>query len=150
MHLHIDCVPPKTTSQQKGAFRCGNGIRFFKKAKVKAAEHDLLLLLQAEKMRARSKEDFTDGNAVRVYIKFCYPYLASEKKWVVDGRHQVFINTRPDVDNLVKMVNDCITRLGWWKDDGQVAILRVMKMRGPKPHISIDIERLDEVPLDGE
>lgn len=34
---------------------------------------------------------------------------------------------RFDVDNLAKAVMDCLTQLGFWEDDGQVALLSVGK-----------------------
>ena len=35
--------------------------------------------------------------------------------------------SKPDADNLAKAVLDCITQLGFWKDDSQVASLDVRK-----------------------
>ncbi len=29
--------------------------------------------------------------------------------------------TKPDTDNIIKLPKDCMTKLGYWKDDGQVA-----------------------------
>jgi Holliday junction resolvase RusA-like endonuclease len=34
---------------------------------------------------------------------------------------------RPDADNLAKAIMDALTNLGIWKDDSQVAVLRVSK-----------------------
>jgi Holliday junction resolvase RusA-like endonuclease len=34
---------------------------------------------------------------------------------------------KPDADNLAKAVLDCITQLGFWKDDAQVSSLNVRK-----------------------
>ena len=35
--------------------------------------------------------------------------------------------TRPDCDNVAKLLIDCMTKLGFWLDDAQVARLRVSK-----------------------
>lgn len=35
--------------------------------------------------------------------------------------------SKPDADNLAKAVLDCITQLGFWKDDSQVVALDVRK-----------------------
>ncbi len=35
--------------------------------------------------------------------------------------------SKPDADNLAKAVLDCITQLGFWKDDSQVASMDVRK-----------------------
>lgn len=34
---------------------------------------------------------------------------------------------KPDADNLAKAVLDCITQLGFWRDDSQVSALDVLK-----------------------
>ena len=36
--------------------------------------------------------------------------------------------TRPDNDNLVKTLKDCMTRCGYWKDDAQVCLTTIGKM----------------------
>lgn len=42
-----------------------------------------------------------------------------------DGKHQdgEFKITKPDLSNLVKLIEDEMTRLGFWKDDSQVALV---------------------------
>ena len=52
--------------------------------------------------------------------------------------------TRPDTDNLQKMLKDCMTRLGFWKDDAQVVREIVEKRWSDEPSgIYIEIEALD-------
>ena len=49
---------------------------------------------------------------------------------------------RPDLDNLFKGLADCITRSGIWKDDSQVADLRIIKryaLEGEEPGIIVDV-----------
>ena len=38
--------------------------------------------------------------------------------------------TRPDLDNLAKLVLDAATKAGYWKDDAQVADLQLRKFEG--------------------
>ena len=41
---------------------------------------------------------------------------------VVKGkRNGQYKTTKPDIDNLQKLLKDCMTDLGYWKDDAQVA-----------------------------
>lgn len=48
-----------------------------------------------------------------------------------------------DRDNLEKVVTDCLTRLGFWKDDGQVCAGEVRKFwADAKPGMRIIIEEL--------
>ncbi len=41
-----------------------------------------------------------------------------------EGSYRV---TRPDTDNLQKLLKDCMTRVGFWKDDAQVCQEEVIK-----------------------
>lgn len=45
-----------------------------------------------------------------------------------DGTWKV---TKPDTDNLIKLLKDEMTNAGWWHDDAQVVIERSMKMYAP-------------------
>jgi crossover junction endodeoxyribonuclease RusA len=47
--------------------------------------------------------------------------------------------TRPDTDNLEKMLKDCMTRCGFWKDDAQVVREHVEKKWSEDP-VGIEIE----------
>ena len=53
-------------------------------------------------------------------------------------------STKPDLDNLQKLLKDVMTDLGFWKDDSQVCIEQVEKMWSEKyPGIVIEIESLE-------
>ena len=52
--------------------------------------------------------------------------------------------TRPDTDNLQKMLKDCMTKCGYWKDDAQVVREIVEKKWAQAPGIHIEIKRLDK------
>lgn len=52
---------------------------------------------------------------------------------------------KPDTDNLIKGVKDCLTKGGFWTDDCQVCMETVIKgyaYPGDEPDIIISIERL--------
>jgi Holliday junction resolvase RusA-like endonuclease len=42
---------------------------------------------------------------------------------------------RPDLDNLVKLTMDVLTRLQWWEDDAQVAAISARKAYGDEPGV---------------
>ncbi len=139
----LDCVPPTITSQQKGAFivppkagEKGKGsIRFFTKPEVAKAERQLEALL-----RQHAPETPREG-PIRLTVVFAWPWRASEP---AKHRHGVrWKDTAPDTDNLVKMVKDCMSRTGFWTNDGQVASENVDKGWSDKPGISITVESLD-------
>lgn len=52
------------------------------------------------------------------------------------------ITTKPDTDNLQKLLKDCMTKLGYWQDDAQVASEIVEKFWADTVGIYIKIEEL--------
>ena len=66
-------------------------------------------------------------------------------KWIWQNKRARLFRwkaTRPDCDNLAKGFNDCMTRLGFWHDDAQIASLVVEKAYGPQPGIYVVVEQL--------
>lgn len=64
-------------------------------------------------------------------------------KWLFIGRRDgAYKITRPDLDNAQKLLQDCMTELGYWKDDAQIASLIAEKFFSTRPGIYIKIERL--------
>ena len=64
-------------------------------------------------------------------------------KWVfpTEGKHRQgeYRKTRPDTDNLQKLLKDCMTRCGFWEDDALVVLERVGKFWGDPSGIYICI-----------
>lgn len=53
--------------------------------------------------------------------------------------------TRPDADNQIKLLSDCLTHTGFWQDDSQVARLVVTKKWSDGgAYINIKIKSLEE------
>lgn len=50
--------------------------------------------------------------------------------------------TKPDTDNVVKLLKDCMTRLGYWVDDSQVCSECTEKIWGQRPGIFVRVEQL--------
>lgn len=50
--------------------------------------------------------------------------------------------TKPDTDNLVKLLKDVMTDLGFWTDDALVACEEIQKFYLDKPGLYIEIEEL--------
>lgn len=48
--------------------------------------------------------------------------------------------TKPDLDNSVKLLQDCMTKLGFWQDDRFVVSLITEKFWAQVPGIYIRIE----------
>lgn len=131
----IPCLPPKATSQQKGAFSTGKGIRFFKKAKVKQAENTMLALFQPYAPKSPMQ------GAVELEVQWIFPYRKSEKKAVVKAGLNVPVITRPDLDNLSKTLVDSLVTLRFLEDDGQIYRLTLSKFWGSQPGIEIAMKQ---------
>jgi Holliday junction resolvase RusA-like endonuclease len=73
---------------------------------------------------------------VRLVTKWCFPR----------GKHQdgEYKATKPDTDNLQKLLKDVMTDLGFWKDDALVASEIVEKFWAEIPGIYISISSLEE------
>ena len=77
-----------------------------------------------------------DGG-VRLVVKWLFPITGDHK----DGEYKL---TKPDTDNLQKALKDCMTKVGFWKDDAQVVRETVEKRWSDDPAgIYIDIEELE-------
>ncbi len=59
-------------------------------------------------------------------------------------KHNEWRTSRPDTDNLQKLLKDCMTRTGFWKDDSQVVRETSSKKWSDEPcGIEIEILSLD-------
>lgn len=97
-------------------------------AKTKAAEEAIQWAWHGKPMEGPLKV------SLRFYFKRPKKCLASFKP------------TRPDIDNLVKLVCDALNGLAW-KDDGQIVILEAYKFYcnrlAPDPCIQLEISEVD-------
>lgn len=75
--------------------------------------------------------------AVRLGVKWCFPITGKHE----DGQWKT---TRPDTDNLQKLLKDCMTDLGYWKDDAQVTSEIVEKFWAKVPGIYINVFELED------
>ena len=137
----IPCIPPKATRQQKGVVLAGGRPRFFKKANVAHAERDLISLLLTYR-----PADFAciASGPVHVFLRFCWPYRKSEPRTRTETGDDLPCDTRPDMDNLSKMMLDAMTRCRFWTDDAQVSDLVLSKSWGPTPGIEVKVIALSE------
>lgn len=54
---------------------------------------------------------------LRLLTKWCFPPSPTAKA----PESPVYKTTKPDTDNLIKLLKDCMTSCGYWHDDAQVA-----------------------------
>lgn len=140
----ISCNPPTSTNQSQRGIYVGKDGRphVFTKSKGRNIENALCSILHAH----RPPEDFPRNLPASVEIVLSFPYRKTEKKSIVRERRAIPHSSRPDIDNLVKFLLDCMTRTGFWDDDSQIYDLRIRKYFSPLPGIGIRIVAGNEVP----
>lgn len=131
--FRLDCVPPTATAQQKGACVRGGRVRFFTKARVSRDADFLAALL----LPHRPPAPFS--GPVSFEAVWTFPWRRSERKSDVAAGVPLPHASRPDLDNLEKLLLDVMTRLRFWEDDSLVAEKRTAKFRGPRPGIGIRV-----------
>ncbi len=144
LSFFIPCVPPKGTAQGKGirVVKHWDGRMIpmmYKKKTTQAAEDSLISLLTPHAPKA----PFTGPLWLTVGLFF--PWRKGEGKRVMAAYAAVPIETKPDCSNLIKMLEDAMTRLNFWKDDSQNAGLTVTKYYSDRPGIFVDIESVSPV-----
>lgn len=128
--------PFKTTHHAKKIVRRGRFVGLADKPElVKAREtYDALL------MPFRPEKPLEGALSLR--LMFHFPYLKSHsRKFREYIQHK---KTKPDCSNLAKTFEDCLCRMGFFNDDGQVAHLRVEKAYSSSPGVYVAIFSLSE------
>jgi Holliday junction resolvase RusA-like endonuclease len=119
--------PPACTHQEKKVNWATK--TFYEPDNVKAARQKL----QSHLARHVPEQEYV--GPVRLVTKWCFPITGKH----YDGEYKT---TRPDTDNLQKMLKDIMTVLGYWTDDAQVASEIIEKFWAKIPGIYISIENL--------
>lgn len=122
--------PPTATAQEKQVRIVSGRPMFYEKAAAKEAKQILMAAL-----RDHVPEAPIEG-PVRLTVLWMFPHGKSHKpkEWRI---------TKPDTDNLQKGLKDCMTKLGFWKDDAQVVCETVGKLWAEDPAgIVIQIDHL--------
>ncbi len=121
-------VPPTVTHQEHKVTVVAGKPVFYEGPELKAARQKLTGYLYQHK----PKEPYKCG--VRLITQWCFPRGPHR-----DGEYRI---TKPDTDNLQKLLKDCMTACNFWKDDALVASELVEKFWADIPGIYIRIEEL--------
>lgn len=124
--LHIP--PPRVTHQQKKVAVVNGRPRFYEPQRLKEARQAFMLALYPNRPGAPLNGPL--GLFVRWQFK--------------RGRHRDgdYKTTRPDLDNMEKLLKDCMTDAGFWHDDSQVAVEHVEKVWSGTEGILVRLEEL--------
>lgn len=107
MNIFLEMNPPTATAQEKKVRVVHGKPYFYDPDNVRRARRLLTYHLSMNRPKSPYK------GPVELRTTWLFPKGSSH----LDGEWRV---TRPDTDNLQKMLKDCMTRCGYWKDDAQV------------------------------
>lgn len=128
-------IPGKPNAWQRA--RSNGKIRFDSPEQTR--NKALIEQIGAEAMNGRPPLD--GPLEVHVSAFWLYPKSMSEKKRRTYGAH--FFTSRPDADNIIKLVGDALNGIVW-RDDSQIVTLQVSKRYAITPQTVIRVHPLTE------
>ncbi len=129
MEFFMAMIPPTITHQEKKVHLVNGRPRFYEPDELKAARQKLTAYLGQH----IPEEPYQGG--IQLIVKWCFQTKGRHK----DGEYRI---TKPDTDNLQKLLKDCMTSVGFWSDDAQVASEIVEKFWAEIPGIYIRVTEL--------
>lgn len=125
--------PPTVTAQESKVAIVRNKPIIYKTEKIKQAKKEIIKHL----MPFKPKEPLQ--GPVELKVVWLFPRGKRHK-------HFEWRTTRPDTDNLEKLLKDCMTEVGFWKDDALVVSETVYKIWSDEPTgISIELKALGKI-----
>lgn len=135
LDFFLPMIPPTATAQMHSVAVVKGKPRFYDPPEVAAARSKLT----AHLTRYKPRSPYIGG--VRLMVKWCFP-----RGKHADGEYRI---TKPDTDNLQKLLKDCMTKVGFWVDDAQVCSEIVEKFWAEIPGIYVaisDAGDMSEIP----
>lgn len=129
MQFFLAMDPPTVTHQEKQVRVVSGKPVFYEPAALKDARAKLTAHLGQHRPEAPMV------GPVRCVVKWLFPATA-------EHRTGEWRESRPDVDNLTKLLHDCMTATGYWMDDAQVVSSVVEKFWADTPGIYVRIEEM--------
>lgn len=129
MEFFMSMIPPTITHQEKRVTTKNGKPRFYESPELADARQKL----RAHLGQHRPKKPLE--GAVCMVTVWMFPAGTKHK-------HGEYRTTRPDTDNLQKLLKDCMTAEGFWQDDAQVCDERILKKWADKPGIHIWVDTI--------
>ena len=126
----VPMIPPTCTQQEHQVRIHGGKPQFYEPAEVKVTRSKLRDAV------GPYRPPVPMNGAVRLMVKWCFPCGDSHS----DGEYRI---TKPDTDNLQKMLKDVMTQNHFWKDDAQVASEICEKFWANVPGLYIAVEEIE-------
>ena len=130
MKFEFEMAKMPTTNQQKGVKNINGKLVTYDRKGTKNQE------LVMNLVQNRPKVPFLDKN-IPLKLSVTFFYAIKQKKKLGLPK-----TTKPDLDNLLKNLQDYMTKLGYYADDSQISCLIVKKFFSEKNLIQIEIEEI--------
>ncbi|CAK7054175.1 RusA family crossover junction endodeoxyribonuclease [Phascolarctobacterium sp.] len=121
---------PTVTHQQKKVHVVNGKPHYYEPAALKDARQKFSAHLAAYVPKEKL------NGPVRLMTKWCYESTGKHK----NGEYKT---TKPDTDNMIKLLKDVMTELSYWTDDAQVASEITEKFWADQPGLYVRIEQLE-------
>ncbi|MBR2048303.1 MAG: RusA family crossover junction endodeoxyribonuclease [Oscillospiraceae bacterium] len=126
----LPMIPPTVTHQMKKVRVVNGKPVHYEPARLAATRSKFMACLGQHKPTRKLR------GPVRLMVKWCFPVKSKHG----DGEWKI---TKPDTDNLQKLLKDCMTAVGFWKDDAQVCSEIIEKFWSAVPGIFISVAELE-------
>ena len=126
MKFFLMLDPPTVTAQEKKIVVVKNKPHIYEPENVQEAKHEL----------KRHLRPFIPKTPLTGPLKLTVSWLFPKG---TKHKHMEYRITKPDTDNLEKLLKDCMTQLHFWEDDAQVCVEHVEKVWSDEPN-GIEIE----------
>jgi len=128
IEFFIAMKPPTVTHQEKKAAVVKGKPVFYEPPELADARQKLTAYLARHVLG----EKLT--GPLQLITKWCYPRGSHR-----NGEYKI---TKPDTDNMIKLLKDVMTELGYWKDDALIASEITEKFWADIPGIYVCIKKL--------
>ena len=128
-YIRMDEVPKTTAQQKKFSTKTKT---FYKTSKIKQSEYLLVRALSGRQPRK------TYDTPIKLSVTWLFPHTKKSK----DGERK---GTRPDLDNLQKLLQDIMCKLGYYKDDSLITDLKVKKRWHRHSGLIIEINEVETI-----
>ena len=129
MHFFLAMEPPTKTQQEHRIGKRKDGSMYIYE------DRDLTeARTKLRKALSRIRPEPIPEGAIRLTVKWLFPKGTHQ-----DGEYKT---TKPDTDNLNKMLKDEMTKSHFWTDDAQVASEIIEKFWADVPGIFVNVEEI--------
>ena len=128
-YVRMDEVPKTTAQQKKFSTKTKT---FYKTSKIKQSEYLLARALSGRQPRK------TYDTPIELSVTWLFPHTKKSK----DGERK---GTRPDLDNLQKLLQDIMCKLGYYKDDSLITDLTLKKRWHRHSGLIIEINEVETI-----